>query len=69
MADDTVVHIGENSPEYVALQLLRIVAAIENKVFNSSSGVDRKWVLDTYAECLNAIQNPQGRTTALARPR
>jgi hypothetical protein len=68
-ADQTVVHIGENSPEYVALQLLRTIAGIENKPLNSSSGVDRKWVLDTFAECLNAVQNPTGRLSSNIRNR
>jgi hypothetical protein len=69
MADNTVVHIGENSPEYVALQLLHIVAGIENKTLNRNGDVDRKWLLDTYAECLNAVRAPTGRTTSVTRPR
>jgi hypothetical protein len=43
MADtNTVVHIGENSPEQVV--------------------VDRKWLLDTYAECLRTVRQPWDRT-------
>lgn len=64
---DTVVHIGENSPEQVAFNLLHVVANIENKTLMPGSGVDRKWVLDTYAECLNAVHNPTGRTTSVTR--
>ena len=35
MADThTVVHIGQNSPEYIALQLLDKIASVENKVLH-----------------------------------
>jgi hypothetical protein len=63
MADAApVVHIGENSPEHVAYRLLVDIARIERKAFSHgdlSSGwstADRKWVLDTYAECLKAAK-------------
>jgi hypothetical protein len=66
MADAPVVHIGENSPEHVAYRLLRDVASVEGFIFHkgSHSGdrtADRKWILDTYAECLLAIQAPTSR--------
>ena len=66
MAKETVVHIGENSPEYVAHRLLSDIAAVEQKVFhrNPSSGqtsADRQWILDTYAECLQAVRKPYSR--------
>lgn len=61
MADAPVVHIGENSPEQVAHKLLLEIANAENMTFyaNASSGkktADRKWILDTYAECLYAVR-------------
>lgn len=62
MADNTVVHIGENSPEHVAYRLLLDIQRIERKAFYTgdlSSGwttADRKWVLDTYSECLQAAK-------------
>jgi hypothetical protein len=63
MADSApVVHIGENSPEHVAYRLLLDIQRIERKVFSGGeikqgwSGADRKWVLDTYAECLQAAK-------------
>ena len=53
MADTPVVHIGQNSPEYIAFLLLGAIAKAEKKPFNThESGVDRQWILDTYAECL-----------------
>jgi hypothetical protein len=51
MADAPVVHIGENSPEQVAYKLYRDIRLEEKK-----SNADRKYVLDTYAECLEAVR-------------
>lgn len=64
MADAPVVHIGENSPEEVAFRLYRIVGHSEKKVATSGfaeSGTDRKYILDTYAECLLAVKHPEDR--------
>ena len=62
MADAPVVHIGENSPEQVAYKLLQIIALNEGKHLQPSSAAtnhpDKKWVLDTYAECLRVTRNP-----------
>ena len=57
VADNTVVHTGENSPEYVALLLTREIANIEGRALYSQGDkpVDRAWNLDTYAECLHAV--------------
>ena len=64
MADAPVVHIGENSPEHVAYRLFCRVGVAEQKT--SSSGflkgdADRKWFLDTYAECLATVRDPFAR--------
>jgi len=60
MADNTVVHIGENSPEQVALKLLEKVAAVEGKAFHrnptEATTADREWILSTYAQCLDTIR-------------
>ncbi len=67
MADQPVVHIGENSPEQVAFRLLQEIARAENKSlhgggpFGAGDKPDRKWLLDTYAECLDVVQNPSAR--------
>jgi len=47
------------SPEGAALKLLDTIAACENRVFHTDpspeqQSADRAWVLDTYAECLQA---------------
>lgn len=64
MANAPVVHIGENSPQKVALELLEKIAAVEQRAFTQPdphnpfipgwTSADRKWILDTYAECLQA---------------
>lgn len=55
-----VVHVGENSPEHVAYQLFRHVAAAEgiSLAGPTKSEISRKWILDTYSECLHAVRNP-----------
>jgi hypothetical protein len=70
MPDAPVVHIGENSPEHVAYQLFREVARAEKmNVINSPTShggeATRKWILDTYAECLYAAM---GRRQFPGRP-
>ena len=60
MADAHIIHIGENSPEQVAYKLLQTIASNESKsLVGSMSGgasADRKWLLDTYATCLDAVR-------------
>ena len=66
MADAPVVHIGENSPEYVAYQLMLDIAECEGKRFSKPapgygsgiSVVDRDWILNTYRQCLRAVRDP-----------
>ena len=58
--------MSEKTPEGVALELLSKIAGSENKAFNKNPGdehttADRKWILDTYAECLQAVQTPNKR--------
>lgn len=50
MADAPVVHIGENSPEKVALDMTRYILGQEGANFS------RQRFLDTYAECLLAVK-------------
>src|SRR5687768_3433472 len=57
-----VVHIGENSPERIAYKLMDHIATVEKKIMfhtrelEGRQTVDRQWILDTYAECLQAVQ-------------
>lgn len=58
MADNNQVVIAGESKEQVALKLLQIVGIAEKKLYaggNTQEGTDRKWILDTYAECLEAV--------------
>jgi hypothetical protein len=53
------VHSGENSPEEVAFRLYRIIGHAEGKLRTngfSNAGTDRKYILDTYAQCLQATK-------------
>jgi hypothetical protein len=56
MADKPVVHIGENSPEHVAYQLMQAVLQAE-----APQKPSRQLILDTYAECLLAVTQPRQR--------
>jgi hypothetical protein len=67
MTDKPVVHIGENSPEQVALKLVEVLARLEKKSLYASNDhdkdvADRKWLLDTYAECLKTVQGRRSLT-------
>lgn len=59
MTEKPVSRAVENTAEYVALQLMERIADVES-VSLSRSGKDklasRKWILDTYAECLDATR-------------
>ena len=48
----------DGTKEAIALQLLKFVAAAEQKYLdgltNGGTAPDRDWILDTYAECLEA---------------
>jgi hypothetical protein len=49
------------TPESVALALLQAVMKVEGKNLTKGfdDSADRKYLLDTYAECLRAVQNPR----------
>jgi len=59
MSDAPYVFIGETSPHEVAYKLLQHIAWAEKKAFavsgsHPTDAPQRKWILDTYAECLQA---------------
>lgn len=59
MADQSVVHIGENSPEEVALKLFRIIADVEQKALHFSRDremADRNYILNTYLQCRRVVE-------------
>ena len=49
------------SQEEIAYKLLYLVAWGEDKDLDAWGKCDRKWILDTYAECLRTVQNPAAR--------
>lgn len=53
MADKPVVHIGDNSPEYVAYKLMLDIVRIEGKERHSKDEI-----LNLYAECLHTVNSP-----------
>jgi len=57
MADNAVVHIGENSPEEVAYKMMTLIMGVENRqpYAHGDNPVDRNWVLRTYAQCLKTV--------------
>ena len=61
---ETVAIQGSPSPEEVAYKLLYLVAWGENRDLEGWGKADRKWLLDTYAECLLAVRNPAARAAA-----
>jgi hypothetical protein len=53
----------DNSPEYIAYRLMRDIAETEGKYFRPSErepqkAITRKWILETYAECLMVVKDP-----------
>lgn len=61
MSDAKVVNAGENTPERIAYLLFRDVMQTEGKATYKSDKaeqVDRKYILDTYAECILAVARP-----------
>lgn len=59
MADNNVVHIGENSPEQVAYKLMRDIARSQSVHLEGTSiNSNRDWIIKTYCACLHAVRTP-----------
>jgi hypothetical protein len=65
MADSVGIQGGQ-SPEEVAFKLLYVVSWSENIDLEGWGKTDRKWILDTYAECLLAVKDPATHMTRAA---
>ena len=53
-----------SSQEDVALELMKIIAAVEKKSLQApappgTSLVDRAWILRTFSECIQTVRKPQ----------
>lgn len=59
MADTVALTVGENTPEYVAHRLMRDIASAEGiSLYGSKPNASREWILETYMQCLRAVQHP-----------
>ena len=64
MADKPAVQIGENTAEYIAYRLMHEIMAAEKMSLvggGDTKRVDRRYLLDSFAECMLAVSNPAGR--------
>lgn len=65
MTNTENVLTGGKSQEQVALRLLKIVSNIEDRPLYRTNDIknpaDRKWLLDTYAECLSTVKGHRKR--------
>jgi hypothetical protein len=59
MGEEKVEEVGQNSPEEIAYRLWAIIHHLESK----KTPLDRKGILDLYAECLLAVKNPNSRVS------
>jgi hypothetical protein len=50
---------SHQSREEVAFKLLYLIAWGENLDLEAWGKADRDWILNTYAECLRTVQNPE----------
>jgi hypothetical protein len=57
------IELTGDSPELVALFLLRQVAQMEQRAMGREA-FDRAWLLDTYAECLSVVRGAPRRRGA-----
>lgn len=59
MSDTAAARLSGESPEQVAYKLMLLVGSVENKITGTgmpNGNATRKWLLDTYAECLHATR-------------
>ena len=65
MTDNPTPTLKDNSPEEVAFKLMKLVIQTENRSPNAhaENPADRKYLLDTYAECLITVRQPQSRNS------
>ncbi len=66
MAETNPIVAQHNSPEKVALDLLTMISLIEKRSLHAGppqgwQSADRKWLLDTFAECMSTVRQPEKR--------
>jgi hypothetical protein len=65
--------VEQNTPEKIALDLLRMLAHMERRALHADppdgwQAADREWLLRTFAECLVAVRGEAGQGSARRRP-
>lgn len=64
-ASSRPVNLEGDSPEVVAFALLRYLANLEQARANETGIVfDREWLLDAYADCLDAVKGHRSAAAA-----
>jgi hypothetical protein len=58
--DNLSANVGE-SPEHIAFRLLELIMSVEG-ASRAAGSLDRKWILDTYGECLTRVRRPVSST-------
>ena len=53
MTEKATIRIAENTPEQVAYKLFDDIRVAENRQL---ANMDRQYILDTYAECMEAVR-------------
>ena len=58
MAEANTVHIGENSPEHVAFNLMKLIADVEKREHygHGKHPMTREWILKTYEQCISVVR-------------
>ena len=60
------IDLAGDSPELIAFGLLRYLAQLEQE--DDSVAFDRAWLLDAYAECLEAVTGKRKAPPSAAKP-
>ena len=56
---DTVVHIGEDSPEHVAYKLMHEVMRADKRQFNDTNPPGRAYLLKAYYDCWLVVRGSE----------
>ena len=59
MANESVVHVSENSPEHVAYKLMSLIARSDGYTLSGmGEAPPREWLLKTFSACLLVVKSP-----------
>ena len=62
MADEPVVHIGENSSEQVAYKLFHDICNVEKRELygHGDNPANREYILRAYRQCIDTVHRAKG---------